>query len=109
MAIKHKEMYDRSRFDICPFEKYQKWAASRKPELDWVSYTKTVQEPSTVDFKNLSELNIFLDKSAIRKIQPSFHQSSTSHQIEDNAYSHKYYLWGEYYRVGCMISREVCK
>ena len=38
----NKGKYDISRFDIRPFEKYQKWAAPRKPELDWASYTSAV-------------------------------------------------------------------
>ena len=59
---------------------------SGKPELDWLSYTNTAQEPSTVDFKNLGELNICLDKSAIIKNQSSSNQSSNSHQNEDNNY-----------------------
>ena len=70
----------------CLFEKYQKWVASGKPELDWASYANAAQECSTVDFKNLSESNISLDKSAIMKNQFSSHQSSTSHQSEDNTY-----------------------
>ena len=57
--------------------------ASGKPELDWASYANTAQECSTVDFKNLSESNISLDKCAIIKNQSSSHQSSTSHQSED--------------------------
>ena len=40
----------------------------------------------TVDFKNFNESNISLDKSAIKKNQSSSHQSSTSHQSEDNNY-----------------------
>ena len=60
---------------------------SGKPELDWVSYTNTTQELSAVDFKNLGESNISLDKSAIIKNQSSSHQSSTSNQSKDNTYS----------------------
>ena len=83
----NKEKYDRSRFDICLFEKYQKWVESGKPELDWAPYNSTAQEPSAVDFKNLNESNISLDKSAIIKNQSSSHQSSNSHQSEDQNYS----------------------
>ena len=83
----NKEKYDKSHFDICLFEKYQKWVESGKPELDWASYPNTAQGPSKVDFKNLSESNISLDKSAIINNQSSSHQSSTSHQSEDNTYS----------------------
>ena len=82
----NKEKYQKSRFDIRLFEKYQKWVESGKPESDWASYTNTAQEPSTVDFKNLNESNISLDKSAIKKNQSSSHQSSTSHQSEENNY-----------------------
>ena len=81
----NKEKYDKSRFEICLFEKYQKWVESGKPELDWASYTNTTQEPSTVHFKNHCESKISLDKSAIIKNQSC--QSSTSHQSEDNTYS----------------------
>ena len=49
---------------------------------DWYS-----KGPSTVNFKNLSESDISLDKSAIMKNKSSSHQSSTSHQSEDNTYS----------------------
>ena len=63
------EKYDKSRFDIHLFEKYQEWADSGKPELDWASYTNTTQEPSTVHFKNPSESNISLEKSPIIKNQ----------------------------------------
>ena len=80
------EKYDKSRFDIHLFEKYQEWADSGKPELDWASYTNTTQEPSTVHFKNLSESNISLDKSPIIKNQSSSRESSTSHQSEDHTY-----------------------
>ena len=83
----NKEKYDKSRFDIRLFGKYQEWADSGKPELDWASYTNTTQEPSTVHFKNLSESNISLDKSPIIKNQSSSHESSTSHQSEDHTYS----------------------
>ena len=44
----NKEKYDKCHFDICLFEKYQKWVESGKPELDWASYTNTAQEPFTV-------------------------------------------------------------
>ena len=77
----NKEKYDKSHFDICLFEKYQKWVESGKPELDWASYNNTAQEPSAVDFENLNESNISLDKSAIIKNQ------SSSHQSEDKNYS----------------------
>ena len=79
----NKEKYDKSRFDIRLFEKYQEWADSGKPELDWASYTNTTQEPSTVHFKNPAESNISLDKSPIIKNQSSSRESSTSHQSED--------------------------
>ena len=68
------------------FEEYQKWAESGKSELDYASYTNTSQEPSTVDLKKFSELNISLDKSAVIKNQSSFHQISTSRQSKDNNY-----------------------
>ena len=64
----NKEKYDKSHFDIRLFEKYQKWVEPGKPELDWVSYTNTAQEPSTADFKNFNESSISLDKSATKKI-----------------------------------------
>ena len=83
----NEERYDKSRFGIPLFEKYQKCVESEKPKSDWASYTNTAKEPSTVDFKNLSESDISLDKSAIMKNQSSSHQSSTSHQSEDNTYS----------------------
>ena len=86
MAIKQKR-YDKSCFDIRLFEKCQKWAKSGKPEFDWALYTNTAQGPSTVDFKSLTESNVSLSKSTIIKNQCSPHQSSTSHQSEDNNYS----------------------
>ena len=47
----NKERYDKSRFDIPLFEKYQKCLESEKPKSDWASYTNTAKKPSTVDFK----------------------------------------------------------
>ena len=82
----NKEKYDKSHFEMRLFQKYQKWVESGKPELDWASYDNTAQECSAVDFKNLNESNISLDKSAIIKNQSSSHQSSTLHQSEDNNY-----------------------
>ena len=64
----NKEKYDKFNFDICLFEKYQKYVESGKPELDWTSYTNTAQEPCTVDFKNHNESNKSLDKSTIKKV-----------------------------------------
>ena len=59
---------------------------SGKQELDWALYTNIAPEPSTVAFKNLSESNVSLEKSAIIKNQSSSHENSTSHQSEDNNY-----------------------